>query len=451
MDDAIRGRRGLPLSLVIGLALAALSAVVFRYVYLASELPRAWMFTIEFSADVTSGVLCAVGTSELAQRNTGAARLGLRLASLGWWVMAAVDLSWRVFVALESVALWNETWRAVCSYTSTAGAWLPAVGLVVATRRRNRALAIVGLAFTMVGHVPRFAWGWGGLGRVGAAVLHGGSVIIALAWFAGLAASLAREPAGAESDRAAAGLDRSAAALRLLVVAGFLGTSVLLVEIAHPYGYAASAVQKLGSVSGAAITMAALFLLARGLLGAARGESSRGALVAAATIALWCGAIACVITFQLYGAFYGDGSGYRMTELEALSRFWLPLVTAAGLGLVTLATDALATPRATAEPPQDEIATPGIARFGERFERERANRQGSDRRIWIIFLLFASPAISYWLSTDRSSIGSQGLAVIIAFGCSAAAWLLLASLCRRAAAVIARDRRIPEARVVVGS
>jgi hypothetical protein len=455
MVDAGRVRPGLPASLVLGLVLTAVQTAAIRYVFVTRDLPPSWVWLVDFGVTIAAGTLCALGASELAQRNTGAARRGLQLASAGWLLGVALDLAWRVMTTLALIPDARlEPWRIAFGYGWCLAAWLPPVGLVIATRGGRRAVAAVCLGLVVVSVRPPFAWRWLALGRVGSEVFHGACATAVLALIAGLAATLAWAPVVVEPSRGAAGLRRVAAALRLRVIAELAGVVAALLEIAHPYSAAALMVRKLCWIGGTAVSTIALVWLSRGLLEAARGaQSLRGTLVTAGATLLWCGAVSLAIAVNLYGALYGTGTSFQWKDAEALLALPLPLVAAVGLVMVVLAAAGLATPRPVLDPhPQDvpphEQVTSGFTRFAARFERERSSRAAGGP-LWIVGLIFASLAIQHYLASEHSSNAARDLAVLAGSTCTVVALLLLAALCRRAAAAVDGGQSgLPQARVV---
>lgn len=440
---------------MLGLVLTAVQTAAIRYLIITRDLPPSWVWLVDFGVNIAARALCVLGASELAQRHAGAARRGLQLASAGWLLGVTLDVAWRVITTLELVPDARlEPWRIAFNYGWCLAAWLPPVGLVIATRGGRRAAAAVCLGLVVVTVRPPFAWRWLELGGLGGKVFHGACATAVLALIAGLATTLAQAPAVIEPSREAAGLRRAAAALRLRVIAELVGVIFALLEIEHPHGAAALVVRKLCWISGTAISTVALVWLARGLLEAARGaQSLRGTLVTAGATLLWCGAVSFAIAVNLYGALYGTGNSFHWKEAEALMPLPLPLVAAVGLVMVVIAAAGLAAPRPVLDPhPQDvpphEQVTSGFTRFAARFERERSSRTAGSPP-WIVGLIFASLAIQHYLVSEDSSKATRDLAVLAGSTCTIVALLLLAALCRRAAGTVDGGQSgLPQARVV---
>src|SRR5689334_7300370 len=93
MDDG-RGWRALPPALLLGLGLTA-ACIASKPLGLVAP------SVVTFGLGIVADLLCAYGALELAERHTGAACYGLRIAAGAWFVGVVIGLGWYAFAALE--------------------------------------------------------------------------------------------------------------------------------------------------------------------------------------------------------------------------------------------------------------------------------------------------------------------------------------------------------------
>lgn len=454
MDEEIRGWRALPPPLLLGLGLSAIQPIVMTAEFLVGPYGRpTWISLANLGASAAVSALCAYGAAELAQRHTGAQRAGLRIASAAWVAALVLQFVWLAWSVLRQTPwpMHDDVWIIVESYSWLAVELLPAAGLVVATLRRHRVLAVGSGVIAIMSHPPPFASEalarWLELELQGRVLLNGVLAVIGLAAITALVIKLVPATTLPEPGRAAVGLRRAATALRVQMIAVIVGTVTMLSALASS-GSSAAVLHKLAPIAGAGVNAAAFVWLAVGLLGAARdGALSRVKLAVAGAISLWCGAVALIQLVFRYSTMYGSNNGWARTYADALT-FGVPLIALVGIVILAAELGPFVAWCRHEQLDKAEEAGPFAGSIARRREAQ-LRRDPTGQLVWIILLMLASTVIQGWVLPNADSPSRVASLMVMAAGCSLVALTMTAQLCAAAAEALGREPGLPAARVVI--
>ncbi len=389
-------------------------------------------------AHFAAGALVVAGSFELSRRLAGRARQALRLAS--WlsltFIFASTLVRWIATFArgdhLESIRVIYDVW----GYVGTGLAVVAAVAFAVAAWSR-RGLAIAGLVLVLLSNVARLmsgkllVWlGWnvaGGFYRLyslESLIDLVGMLVLVLA-IASAAGAMSPEPA-----RATRGLSRVAGALYWRVIALCIATGLtVLYVVGSPHGAeSAEHMVKFGVFSGALVALLSQAWLSIGIIDAASAavtELAAWPLAIAAALALWCTGVANVQLPELYATLYGKYGSFGGETAQALVTA-LPLVSTASLAIVAATIGAFATRRAL----------------------EDLRVHASGKGVAFVVLMLAGIAITAWLIPKAETLSSFVMMSLCMFGAMLAAMVLMARLCKLAAAAVEAQPGLPTAKIV---
>jgi hypothetical protein len=453
MDEESRGWRTLPPPLVLGLGLAVVElAVTAVAIHVGKYGPPLWVSLANLGIGAAASALCASGAAELAQRHTGTQRAGLQIAAAAWFAGLALQLLW-LGVSVFRRYPWSATdemWIAVEHYSWFAAELSPIIGWAVAAARRHRTLAGAGVVIAVMSHPPPFVidaiWTRLALDYQNRTLGHCVLSLLGLVLIAVIAVTLAPATTMPAPGRAAVGLRRAAAALRIRLIAVIAGTLTTMAALTN-LGHGAFAVYKFMLVGGAAINAGAFSWLAFGLLDAARdGALARARLVIAGATALWCSAVAVAQLMFGYAAMYGTGDGWTRGQVDVLA-LGAPLVSLLGVWILAAELGPIVAAHRLCPPGEDAPAGP-FAGFTARHREEQLRRDPTGRLVWIVLLMLTSVVIQAWLLPKADTRSTTEWLLIMTGGCSVVALTMIARLCSTAAEAFDREPGLPSARVI---
>lgn len=433
MDDG-RGWRALPPALLLGLGLTAVCIAMKPLDLVAAP------SIVAFGLGVVADLLCAYGALEIADRYTGAARYGLRIAAgawlvglvigLGWYAMSVPDIagpcpcklpSSEPIIALVTVGQGTSVITLACT-----------IGLAIAAWKRHRVLTIAALVISFASQPPPFIAraieSAIDLGNREVAVLEGVVALLRLAMIAALAAVLAQRVVARSTVDVAVNLRRAAGALRLRALA-MLALVGIAVTLPLGQGLAISIVRGSLAVVGVALNAVSFGWLGHALLGAARerdAELGPFPFAITATSSLWCGCVAFAVLPYVAGAPLEGWARAQPTEQATALVLIVPMVALAGLAVLAGA----------------------IAGFAARRGLDHLHHEAAAQLRGLLVLVGAAVVGEAWIAQQARPVAFALGLLVLATLVSLGAVVMMAQLCRAAAAAIETASGMPPVRMV---
>lgn len=422
MTEQSSGRRALPPSFAWGLGLA----IATQLIELATGAmgPAGTWQHIGLGVFFATHALFAHGAVVLARQSTGAARLGLQIAAIGWIASILFNLAWQTAYGLS---IGRPGWLVVMQNVWMVIALGPVIGLTIAAATRRAGVAAAGFVVTVVVHpfligrmwtvLPVSIDGFLRMSALFSVIRLGAILLFALTIAAGVAPPA---PSLAEGGLARAVGPRW---LRGVAAIGFACVATFAMRDGNGDGVAPAC--RFTVLVSLLVNTAVLVWFGLALAGTASravADLRRHRLAFAASLSLWCGSISIMhlLTFIFSPPTEGGGYLYPLTQV-------LPVVS-----LVSFA-----------------VAIGAISEFAGRRGLDKLHTAAMGSGTWIVLLLLASLGARIWI--DYTPFAPDKVDAAVGLGSAAALFISLRLTLRLFASVAAAldgTTSLPQARIV---
>jgi hypothetical protein len=423
------------LLLALGLQVATAIAYVVWMIARSRDDNGLTMSMVFEGVSLSTYVLGAAGTLELARQTTGRESVGLRITAVGFGLGIAMTGFWQVVNFAQPH--WDpQTWQLIARWTNFTVEVAQVVGLIVATSQRHRTAALAGVVVLLVAEpVPPLAklmYGWIGSFEATVVVQHalyaGSSVTMIV-----LASLLARGEADRAPDAATSGLRTFASALwlRVISIVTLAGLTFLLVLGKATDG--AEGTLKLALMAAAVVNVVSLIMLARGALGAARSgivDLPRWPFVLSAGGTMWYLGVALYQLPYNYRMLYGSHDPWGGTSFEQ------KVVQALTVAVALVFLGAIA------------IVATAISGFAARRGLDQLRAEAQGKSAAFVVLMLVALALQAWLIPTADSTSTFGVTTVAAMAALLVATAQMARLCTHTADLLHTEPPLPKATVL---